>query len=192
MNTKNNLRFQETEQKIQSAFLQLLSEQPLHTITVGVICKKAAINRSTFYAHHENAEQLLSAIDACMSKDLHSIFEDSGEVPVPSYRDRFLMPYLQFLMQHKDFYRAYFQNAACFDCRNDLYTTCQKSLLYYLEEPDFRTPEKKNLILSYYTAGIFALIREWVQCDCAPAPDEVAEMLQRCVTGIRLPGSVAK
>lgn len=52
MNIKNNQRFRNMDTKLKAAVLELLKEMDFDKITVKMICKKAEVNRSTFYAHY--------------------------------------------------------------------------------------------------------------------------------------------
>ena len=52
MNTKNNKRKRESQRKIETAFIELLQEKELNQISVIAICKKANLNRSTFYSSY--------------------------------------------------------------------------------------------------------------------------------------------
>ena len=45
-------RVRVTQQLIQNAFIRLLKEKPLHSISVRELCSAAGINRSTFYNHY--------------------------------------------------------------------------------------------------------------------------------------------
>ena len=51
MNTKNNMRFRETQIRMEAAMLDLMKHLDFEKITVKQICQKAGVNRSTFYAH---------------------------------------------------------------------------------------------------------------------------------------------
>ena len=61
MNMKNNKRSQETQQKIEDAFVALLQEKSLHEVEASEICELAQINRSTFYAHYDSVSALANA-----------------------------------------------------------------------------------------------------------------------------------
>jgi hypothetical protein len=43
MNTKNNQRFQDNEEKIQESFIDLLNTKDINQITVRAICENVAI-----------------------------------------------------------------------------------------------------------------------------------------------------
>ncbi len=60
MNTlrKEDRRVKYTKLAIREAFLSLLDEKPLDKISVTEICKRADINRGTFYSHYTDAYDL--------------------------------------------------------------------------------------------------------------------------------------
>ena len=63
MNTRNNIRFQETEKKIKESLLSLLSSKgKIDSISMTELCKKSEINRKTFYSHYQNPLDVLNSI----------------------------------------------------------------------------------------------------------------------------------
>ena len=52
MNMKNNKRKRESMQKIEQVLVEFLQTKELNQISVSDICKKAGLNRSTFYANY--------------------------------------------------------------------------------------------------------------------------------------------
>ena len=57
MVNKNDLRYVKTEALIRSTYLNCCREGKKN-VTVTALCKIAQINKSTFYVHYENMEQL--------------------------------------------------------------------------------------------------------------------------------------
>ncbi|WP_295747460.1 TetR family transcriptional regulator [uncultured Limosilactobacillus sp.] len=47
---------------IQTAFLELIDQQPFAKITVAQLCRQAEITRSTFYLHYANLNEVLNAV----------------------------------------------------------------------------------------------------------------------------------
>ena len=54
MNTDNNKRFQQTEEKILRTFGRLAISKGFEKVTVSDICREAGIHRTTFYGHFED------------------------------------------------------------------------------------------------------------------------------------------
>lgn len=54
-----DLRFQKNDRRIRQEFTNLLLRKNYESITVNEICRLAEVNRSTFYDHFENKDDLL-------------------------------------------------------------------------------------------------------------------------------------
>ena len=52
MNTVNNRRRRDSQEKIQKAFINLLQDRQMKDITVSDLIKATGLNRSTFYANY--------------------------------------------------------------------------------------------------------------------------------------------
>ena len=52
MNTKNNKRRKESQERIEKAFIELLQTRQVKDITVSDLIKQTELNRSTFYANY--------------------------------------------------------------------------------------------------------------------------------------------
>ena len=59
MATFNNARTIQTKFMLKKALFELLSERNVNDINVKSLCQKAEINRSTFYLHYRDIEELL-------------------------------------------------------------------------------------------------------------------------------------
>ena len=63
-------RAQLTTACIRQAFTMLLEEKPIQRISVTELCRKAGVNRSTFYAHYQDIYDLLDKIEEEMLEEL--------------------------------------------------------------------------------------------------------------------------
>lgn len=60
---KPDIRVKHTKERVRKAFFQLLSEKEFSKITVTEICQMAEINRTTFYKHYFDMDDLLEATE---------------------------------------------------------------------------------------------------------------------------------
>ena len=60
---KGNRRIIYTKKVIRDSLIDLLQSKEIHQVTVTDICKKADINRGTFYTHYKDAFDLLQSIE---------------------------------------------------------------------------------------------------------------------------------
>lgn len=65
-------RIRKSQQAIKYALVTLINEIGLEKITVSKLCKKADINRSTFYLHYENIDDLIQSIESELSSHITS------------------------------------------------------------------------------------------------------------------------
>ena len=64
MNTKNNQRTRLSKLMMKNALMDLLKEKgDIHKISVRELCEKAQLNRSTFYAHYSEPQDLLFELE---------------------------------------------------------------------------------------------------------------------------------
>lgn len=71
---KSESKYFNTAIKMDKAFLDLLAEKDFEYITVKDICKKAGVNRSTFYLHYETIADLLDESVEYMLNGFLNIF----------------------------------------------------------------------------------------------------------------------
>lgn len=64
MNKISNMRAQATKDKIQRALIYLLKRKPFDQIFVKDICTIACINRSSFYEHYQDINDLMIKTEA--------------------------------------------------------------------------------------------------------------------------------
>ena len=62
-----DIRIEKTRQSIINAFIELRSHKELERITIKELCEKAQINKSTFYAHYDEPNDLLMETEVVVS-----------------------------------------------------------------------------------------------------------------------------
>ena len=76
MNTPNNKRKRDSQEKIERVFIELIQTKELNEITVYDICKKADLNRSTFYANYIDVYDLVDKIKDRMMEDFFDTYNE--------------------------------------------------------------------------------------------------------------------
>lgn len=62
MANTNDLRYIRTEDAIRTAFMDLVADTPVSSVTVSAVCKHANISRNAFYLHHSSVTALYSSL----------------------------------------------------------------------------------------------------------------------------------
>jgi AcrR family transcriptional regulator len=166
MNTKNNKRRQQTVAKIQSVFMEELEAKELMQIRVSDICKKAQINRSTFYANYTDVFDLAEQILSDLRQQVASLLELDMEW---QYTPDDFLKLLYHIRDHRQLYRFYF--CLGYDSEfpqqlNDLY------LKHYQIDPALL-----EYHIAFFKSGFNAMIKKWLEQDCAETPERIQQVL---------------
>ena len=62
MEDKRNRNARRSERMIRDAFITIVEREGADALSVSALCREADINRSTFYAHYDNLDELRSAL----------------------------------------------------------------------------------------------------------------------------------
>lgn len=171
MNTKNNKRYKMSSEKIETTFLALILHHKYEDITISQVCKEANINRSTFYAHYDDINDLIIKIENKFAKGMATIF-DYG---LRKNNDAFIEMF-SFIKKNKYFYKAFlnipYATLAEISTKNSILTNIQnKDKLAKSSELDI------YYRASFFGAGIKELCRIWLDRDCKESPEHMAKIL---------------
>ena len=171
MNVKNNSRYKANSEKIETAFLNLILNHKYEDITTSQICKHAGVNRSTFYCHYDDINDLIIKIESKFAKGMANIFDYGTRQTHEAFVDMFT-----FIKENKYFYKAFlnipYQTLA--------ETNTKMDILKNIGEKT--SIDKTNNIgifyrASFFGAGIKEMCRLWLQYDCKETPEEMASLL---------------
>lgn len=181
MNTKNNLRYQESEQKIKDTVMSLLNSKSLNQLSVQDICKVSGINRSTFYAHYQDIPELLNKLESDIHKKIIEKYNNLDDVSESMLDGSFYLPFLTTIYEHRNFYKA------CLQTRNSFpITTGYEDLMEHVVKPICKgvgiTDDSEMLYyLVFYQAGFTFVLKRWVDDDCKESPEKIADYLRNCL-----------
>ncbi len=162
-----NQRIRLSKTMLKSGLLELLAEKPIGKISVYELCKRAEINRTTFYKYYGSPYDLLSEIEddffAKLNEDLTDIVDKSPQgllnVLNSLYEQRDLFCLLVDAVPTKDF------AARLLDTPNiDMILQGMLSANHY-------TDEEAAYMKTFLYNGAFAILLEWLRSE-NPKPSE--------------------
>ena len=106
-----------TASRMDEALLCLLERKDFEFITVKEICQKAGVNRSTFYLHYENTNELLEETINMLNERFVSSFPKELVVNAKNRiltSPDFLKSYLNFVKENKRAYKLIHQKPELF------------------------------------------------------------------------------
>ena len=187
---KAESKYYNTACLMDEALILLLEKKEYSFITVKEICEKAGVNRSTFYLHYENVDDLLSECIEYVGNKINKKFSyivinkhvinDSQLEDLFLITPKYLLPYLEFLKENKAIYKiAYSQPNVLKEKHvvNHLYKNIFEPILNRFLIPK----NEQKYIMSFYLSGMGALMMEWVKNDCKEDPQNIVDILIRCI-----------
>lgn len=166
MNTPNNKRRKTSQEKIEKVFVNLIQTKRLNEISVTDICKKAGLNRSTFYANYLDIYDLADKVVNKIEKDVWNLYQKERETKINSN------DYLKLFKHIKDnqiFYKTYFK--LNMDKRFIIrrYDTNLSKAIYDNKYIDYH--------IEFFMAGLNAIIKKWLDGGCKESPEEINQIL---------------
>ena len=169
MNTVNNKRRQQSTVSIIRAYLNLVvSRNDIKSISVSDICKKAGINRTTFYAHFLDMDDLLRTVYERMLEEYLKVFQTETDSGTHSFDFNKLFTNIK---ENQIFYRIYFKLG--FDFKDIFIQNGSLDIAsrFYsdLDHLDYH--------IAFFEAGITAIIRKWLDGGCQETPETISKIL---------------
>ena len=180
---KSESKYFNTALLMNEALLLLLEKKNFEFITVKEICDKAGVNRSTFYLHYENMDDLLKETLQLINKKFNESFGEkiinlnvSSKDDLFFIKDEYLIPYLNLIKKHQKVFKLIHNKPYLFNNeheKNSLYNSLFKEILdiYGVKEED------KEYIFAFYTQGTLAVILKWVENDCKDEIDKISKLI---------------
>jgi len=171
MNIANNQRYKVSSEKIETAFLALMLNNKYEDITINQICKHANINRSTFYNHYDDINDLIIKIEGNYANAVANIFNFGERYSPEAFIDMF-----NFIKKNKSFYKAFL---------NIPYITLAESStkLDVLKNLGNKNKKLKNQSIeiyyraNFFGAGIKEICRLWLSRDCQESPEQMTKLI---------------
>ena len=167
MNTKNNKRRKESQEKIEKAFVELLQSREIKEITVSDLIKMTGLNRSTFYANYLDIFDLADKTRERLENDFSNLFADydyfnehSGALKLFTH-----------IKENQIFYKTYFK--LCYDDKHLI------SIYDPLRAENEHISGNIKYHIEFFRNGLNAIIKLWLAGGCQEPPEEMAEILKQ-------------
>ena len=167
INTKNNKRRRESQEKIEKAFIAALQTREIKEISVSDIIKSTGLNRSTFYANYIDIYDLADKTREKLESDFTNLFAGYDY-----YNDRSgALKMFTHIKENQLFYKTYFK--LCYDDR------------YLVSTFDMARAKAEHIEtnlkyhIEFFRNGLNAIIKIWLAGGCRETPEEMAEVLQQ-------------
>ena len=165
MNTPNNKRRKESQEKIEKVFANLIQKKNLNEISVTEICKLAKLNRTTFYANYLDVYDLADKFRKKMEQDIKVIYEDEYE---NRYNSNNFLKLFKHIKDNPLFYKTYFK-LNIKELPFEEYDYDLASLLFQDKYIDYH--------IEFFKSGLNAVILKWLDSNCEESPETINEII---------------
>ena len=167
MNTPNNKRRKESMERIEKVFVELLQTKELDEIRVSDICKRAGLNRTTFYANYADIYGLADAIRNKLENEVTDLYED--EI-TQRFNSNDYLKLFRHIKDNQIFYQTYFKLG---------YDNEYKVIAYdvNLAREHFHN-QFVEYHMEFFKAGITQIIKLWLKNGCSESPEDMVEILK--------------
>lgn len=172
----------------------MLEEKEYEEITISDICKRAGINRSTFYSHYDNIIEVVSEIENRLIDDFIQEFANkekendmSSSKTTPKTIDinsllntSTLLVYLDYVKKYQKLFVIYNKNGIF---SHDEHNTKLKKNIFYpaLRRSGIDENEiEMDYMFSFFLSGLNAIIQKWVSDKCTLAAERICSIIQKC------------
>ena len=174
MEEKNNRvdrRSLQTKKLLQNALAELLKEKPLSQVSVTELCRRAGINRNTFYAHYKYPEDIAMEIAAEFYQEVALLIR---EITVENAFDTFCIV-LKRIKERPSLSVVLGITGEYTDMGEILFTSIRK---IYLNSWQYTAPTSQiERAYKYISAGYLAVVSGWVKQGMLEPIESVAKDL---------------
>ena len=192
---KSESKYFNTAKKMDKALISLLKEKSFEYITISEICKKAGVNRSTFYLHYENTVDLLNEtarflLDDFMAyfnvdiKNITKKFKERSLDELIFISDEYLHPYLSYIKENRLVFSTVLLHADSFRF-NEIFQRLYENIFNpILERFNYPAADRKYAMM-FYLNGITAVVTEWLKDGCEKTIGVVSQIIHECIFGLK-------
>ncbi len=175
--TKVDRRVLYTKMFLKESLLELMKEKPIDKITPTELCRRAEINRNTFYKHYYTTRDLLQEIEEEFSAQ---IVESLGAKLHQNDTLQLLQQICQIVLDKKEFCKILLSANGDPAFMQDVIMLGKSFILQSWEEMGVQLSEEKmEIAFAFIISGSVAIMRTWAAGDMSIPPQEIAELINR-------------
>ena len=161
MEQKLDLRITKTYRALETAFTGLLDEKRFEEITVGELCERAMIRRTTFYKHFaDKYEYFTFYVKELRDRFASELPADMKKNSPTTYIKLMSRNLYRFMQSHERLVTNITTSSmgtVLFDLLNDIVTRDIMSAM----DPSAYTPEERGMIASFFSGGLLCTLKWW-------------------------------
>ncbi|MGM9925755.1 MAG: TetR/AcrR family transcriptional regulator [Bacillus sp. (in: firmicutes)] len=174
-----------TKTKIKDAFLELVIEKGMDSLTISDIARKANINRGTFYLHYLDKYDLLDQLEIEFLHNIYMIFEKYGDDnvngPVELIPYEAILEVLKYALVNIKMISALMSTGSNQKFIDNLKKLISDIIVEKISPSENFSLQMAGLPHDYaqeiLVSSIISIIQLWIKKGALETPEEIANML---------------
>lgn len=168
-----DIRVIRTKKMINDALLELLTKKPIERITPTELCRKATINRNTFYSHYKSPAEVLDGIENDLLAAVDESINDS-RTPVEA-----ITALCEMMRGNKRLCTVLFSKNMSGRITQKVFAIADRFNMSKMQnETNSLTEGYRQMLSSYTIRGSAAALECWVRGGMVEEPQEVAQFIR--------------
>ena len=167
-----DIRIKRTKQMLENALFELMKDKPVEKITPTELCRKATVNRNTFYSHYSSVAELYESIENSLINSVdESLNESNTTVEAITVVCKILKsnPKLSNIIFSKHFSSKLMRSV--FEVTNKFNMNKMNS------ETNNLSDNYKQMLSSFTIMGSSAALECWVRNGMQESPEDIAKFI---------------
>jgi AcrR family transcriptional regulator len=180
---KTDRRIVYTRKVLEQTLVELLHTRPIEKISITELCKRADINRATFYQHFSSPYELLAEIQetfySSFKADLERLLQKENNTSV-------LLVLVTKIRDDKELCKVLFSESGERSFHNKTLSIVRDELIRKWEKNHDKVSRAyAPLVFKFITTGSIGMVQEWLMHDCKESPEEITHLLNAlCQQGL--------
>ena len=175
-NVKVDHRIRLTKRIILENLVPLMKEHPVSRISIKMLCERAGINRSTFYAHYKDVYDLLDQIQKEIIEELSihisgNAFEEQNKATFKA-----LEQILNFAKSNAELFAVLLSENGDYAFQREIMQLAQEKTIQTLRHMKNLDPNVSEYLQYFVVNGALSVIQKWLAGGMAESVPEMAEL----------------
>jgi AcrR family transcriptional regulator len=179
--SKLDRRVQYTKMFLRESLLELMKEKPIGKITPTELCRRADVNRNTFYAHYDSPEALLKSIEDELYEEIQRSLDLSrmdGSILT------MVTDICHAIRKNGDLCKVLFSERGDKQfLRRIMNIARAQSTAEWKSAGMAGDPSRMDMVYQFIASGSVSVIEAWVQEGMKSPPEEIAGFIEKVSGG---------
>jgi len=173
---KTDHRVRLTKQIIRESLVALMRQYPISRISIKMLCERAGINRSTFYAHYSDVYDLLYQIQQEIIGELSAHISGNAFSEQTKLTVQALEHILGYAKSNAALFEVLLSENGDFAFQRDIMLLAQQKTVQELQHMKQIEPGVSEYLQYFVVNGALSVIQKWLTDGMRESVPEMAEL----------------